>query len=156
MFGRGGRRRGGRGCARGADRYGRAIRWREAADGGTPASFRWEEFLVAGDPDLSSEGAFAAPKGLRFGADGTLWISTGISGHDLNGIAAVHEAAGSNALPAADPTTGKVRNVEIDGIFGRSTETATRDAQSRCGVGVDGIIGSGTWRCLHNFDQQPP
>jgi hypothetical protein len=118
-------------CVRGADRYGRVIRWREAADDGTPPSFRWEEFLVAGDADLSSDGAFAAPKGLWFGADGTLWISTGISGHDLNGTAAVYRAAGNNALLAADPTTGKVRRfltaprgAEVTGV------TATPDGQT--------------------------
>jgi peptidoglycan hydrolase-like protein with peptidoglycan-binding domain len=43
-------------------------------------------------------------------------------------------------------------NVEIDGIFGRITEIATEDAQSRCGADVDGIIGPDTWRCLHAFD----
>ncbi|MFC5897716.1 peptidoglycan-binding domain-containing protein [Streptomyces zhihengii] len=42
-------------------------------------------------------------------------------------------------------------NVEIDGIFGRITEIATEDAQSRCGAGVDGIIGPRTWECLHAF-----
>lgn len=44
-------------------------------------------------------------------------------------------------------------NVEIDGIFGRITEIATKDAQGRCGVKVDGIIGPDTWRCLHAFNQ---
>lgn len=44
-------------------------------------------------------------------------------------------------------------NVEIDGIFGRITEIATKDAQGRCGIDVDGIIGPDTWRCLHAFNQ---
>ncbi|MEO3844267.1 peptidoglycan-binding domain-containing protein [Streptomyces sp. B22F1] len=44
-------------------------------------------------------------------------------------------------------------NVEIDGIFGRITETATKDAQSRCGAAVDGIIGPDPWRCLHAFNR---
>ncbi|MFI1361269.1 peptidoglycan-binding protein [Streptomyces sp. NPDC020898] len=44
-------------------------------------------------------------------------------------------------------------NVEIDGIFGRITEIATKDAQGRCGADVDGIIGPDTWRCLHAFNQ---
>ncbi|MFE2020352.1 PhoX family protein [Streptomyces sp. NPDC059499] len=118
-------------CARGADPYGRVIRWREEADDGTTPSFRWEEFLVAGDPDLSADGAFAAPKGLWFGADGTLWISTGVSGHALNGTAAAYRAAGNNALLAADPTTRKVRRLltaprgaEVTGV------TATPDGQT--------------------------
>ncbi|MFI1361270.1 PhoX family protein [Streptomyces sp. NPDC020898] len=119
-------------CASGADPYGRVIRWREEEGGEEEApSFRWEEFLVAGDPDLSADGAFAAPKGLWFGADGTLWISTGVSGHALNGTAAAYQAAGNNALLAADPTTKKVRRfltaprgAEVTGV------TATPDGQT--------------------------
>lgn len=45
------------------------------------------------------------------------------------------------------------KNVEIDGIFGRITDIAVRDAQSRCGVDVDGIVGPDTWWCLHAFNQ---
>nr|PPQ62712.1 PhoX family phosphatase [Streptomyces sp. QL37] len=118
-------------CARGADPYGRIVRWREGADHSTTPSFRWEEFLVAGDPALSADGAFAAPKGLWFGSDGTLWISTGVSGHALNGTAAAYQAAGNNALLAADPTTKKVRRfltaprgAEVTGV------TATPDGQT--------------------------
>lgn len=119
-------------CARSADPYGRIIRWREEEGGEeTAPSFRWEEFLVAGDPELSADGAFAAPKGLWFGTDGTLWISTGVSGHALNGTAVAYRAAGNNALLAADPTTRKVRRfltaprgAEVTGV------TATPDGQT--------------------------
>ncbi|MGW4234263.1 peptidoglycan-binding domain-containing protein [Streptomyces sp. NPDC004980] len=43
--------------------------------------------------------------------------------------------------------------VEIDGIFGPVTEYSTKEAQSRCGVAKDGIIGPDTWRCLHAFNE---
>ncbi|MEI7031235.1 PhoX family protein [Streptomyces pratensis] len=128
---------GGSGCADGgegrragcgdADPYGRVIRWREApARGAEPGgTFRWEEFLAADDPARSAEGAFAAPKGLWFGDDGTLWISTGVSGHDLNGSAPQYRAAGNNALLAADTSTGEVRRfltaprgAEVTGVSG--------------------------------------
>ncbi|MEV4679980.1 PhoX family protein [Streptomyces kurssanovii] len=115
------------------DPYGRIIRWHEnheeQGEGG--GSFHWEEFLTAGDPRQASDGAFAAPKGLWFGADGTLWISTGISGHDLNGPSAAHRAAGNNALLAADTTDGTVRRfltaprgAEVTGV------TATPDGRT--------------------------
>ncbi|MHC0432163.1 PhoX family protein [Streptomyces sp. O3] len=97
---------------RGADPYGRVIRWREAegdAAKATAPSFRWEEFLVAGDPKLAEDGAFAAPKGLWFSADGSLWISTGVSGHALGGPEPAYQAAGNNALLAVDPATKEVR-----------------------------------------------
>ncbi|GAA3771049.1 PhoX family protein [Streptomyces phyllanthi] len=120
-------------CARGADPHGRIIRWREERsegekqrEGGAPApSFSWAEFLSGGDPDLSADGAFASPKGLWFAADGTLWISTGVSGHALNGPDPAHQAAGNNALLAVDPTTRRVRRfltaprgAEVTGVAG--------------------------------------
>ncbi|MFK4687284.1 PhoX family protein [Streptomyces pristinaespiralis] len=125
-------------CARSADPYGRVIRWRESeatpdrdGDGATPLSFHWEEFLTPGDPTLRADGAFAAPKGLWFGADGTLWISTGVSGHALNGPDDIHRTAGNNALLAADPTTKEVRRfltaprgAEVTGV------TSTPDGQT--------------------------
>ncbi|MFC8392230.1 PhoX family protein [Streptomyces sp. NPDC057238] len=87
-----------------ADPHGRVVRWRETAGDG----LRWEEFLSAGD-QRSPEAAFLAPKGLWFDARGTLWISTGISGHALNGPGAAYREAGNNALLAADVATGTVR-----------------------------------------------
>ncbi|MFC8419691.1 PhoX family protein [Streptomyces sp. NPDC057236] len=87
-----------------ADPHGRVVRWRETADGG----LRWEEFLSAGDR-RSPGAAFLAPKGLWFDARGTLWISTGIPGHALNGPGAPYREAGNNALLAADVATGTVR-----------------------------------------------
>ncbi|MCX5414058.1 PhoX family phosphatase [Streptomyces sp. NBC_00059] len=121
------------GCGRGADPYGRIIRWRESHREGRQGArtFRWEEFLAAGDPGATPDGAFAAPKGLWFGADGTLWISTGVSGSALNGPSAVHRAAGNNALLAADTATGAVRRfltaprgAEVTGV------TATPDGRT--------------------------
>jgi secreted PhoX family phosphatase len=96
------------GCAAQGDTYGRIIRWREAHGAGRHA-FRWEEFLAAGERRASPDSAFAAPKGLWFGPDGTLWISTGVSGEDLNGPLPAHRDAGNNALLAADTATGAVR-----------------------------------------------
>ncbi|MEW2636112.1 alkaline phosphatase PhoX [Streptomyces sp. NPDC048389] len=97
-----------KGCAPRPDTCGRIIRWHQAHGEGRH-SFRWEEFLAAGEPQASPDGAFAAPKGLWFGPDGTLWISTGVSGEELNGPLPAHRDAGNNALLAADPATGTVR-----------------------------------------------
>lgn len=97
---------------RAADPHGRIVRWHEdptASRTGGAHTFRWETFLTAEDSASAAAGAFAAPKGLWFGPDGTLWISTGVSGHELNGASALHRAVGNNALLAADTTTGAVR-----------------------------------------------
>jgi peptidoglycan hydrolase-like protein with peptidoglycan-binding domain len=40
------------------------------------------------------------------------------------------------------------RTVGIDGIFGSLTDQAVRDYQSTRGLGVDGIVGNGTWTAL--------
>ncbi|MEW9511290.1 PhoX family protein [Streptomyces bacillaris] len=122
-----------RGVCRTTDPYGRIIRWREQPAGRRTRqpAFHWEEFLAADDPDRPADGVFAAPKGLWFSADGTLWISTGVSGRDLGGPAPLHRAAGNNALLAADPTTGEVRRfltaprgAEVTGV------TTTPDART--------------------------
>ncbi|WP_328438931.1 PhoX family phosphatase [Streptomyces sp. NBC_00444] len=116
-----------------ADPYGRVIRWRESdAEHHEGAhGFRWETFLAAGDRRLTSDGAFASPKGLWFGTDGTLWISTGVSGNALNDPSRTHRSAGNNALLAADTATGTVRRfltaprgAEVTGV------TAAPDGQT--------------------------
>ncbi|MDT0378216.1 peptidoglycan-binding protein [Streptomyces sp. DSM 42041] len=40
------------------------------------------------------------------------------------------------------------RTVDADGAFGPNTDDAVRDYQSSRGLGVDGIVGSGTWGAL--------
>ncbi|UYQ65444.1 PhoX family protein [Streptomyces peucetius] len=115
------------------DPYGRIIRWQENHEeqGTGEHAFRWQEFLTVGDPLPASDSAFAAPKGLWFGADGTLWISTGICGDDLHGPSPAHREAGNNALLAADTATGAVRRfltaprgAEVTGV------TATPDGRT--------------------------
>ncbi|WP_328504545.1 PhoX family phosphatase [Streptomyces sp. NBC_00457] len=95
--------------------YGHIIRWRE--DGGDAAAgrFRWEVFVLAGDPayddavQLDSGGMFASPKGLSFDAGGRLWIRTGASGHVQNRQECGHDRLGNNALLVADPGTRTIR-----------------------------------------------
>jgi secreted PhoX family phosphatase len=93
---------------------GHIIRWRETGDfDGT--SFRWEHFVLAGDPANSRDeakgtikgDAFACPDGLWVDARGVLWIqcdmsTSAIGKGDLAGL-------GNNAMLAADPRTGEIR-----------------------------------------------
>ncbi|MGR4064109.1 MAG: peptidoglycan-binding domain-containing protein [Vulcanimicrobiaceae bacterium] len=48
--------------------------------------------------------------------------------------------SGANIVIQFVPYTGA-----IDGIFGSATEAAVRALQTWAGVGVDGIVGDGTW-----------
>ncbi|GGS02760.1 Tat pathway signal protein [Streptomyces nojiriensis] len=120
---------------RDANPYGHVIRWQEGAD--TAAGFRWDVFLLAGDPvhdqavGLDEAGAFGSPKGLAFDITGQLWISTGVSAHSLHQEERNHENLGNNALLVADPRTGTVRRfltaprgAEVTGV------TATPDGRT--------------------------
>jgi peptidoglycan hydrolase-like protein with peptidoglycan-binding domain len=44
--------------------------------------------------------------------------------------------------------------INEDGYFGSDTYAAMRRIQSACGITVDGIVGTNTWKCLHP-DQSP-
>ena len=93
---------------------GHVIRWREDGDFDA-ASFAWQHFVLAGDPQnerADARGrvlgdAFACPDGLWIDGRGVLWIDTDMSPTQMHrGDAA---RLGNNALLAADPTTGEVR-----------------------------------------------
>jgi hypothetical protein len=93
---------------------GHIIRWKEAADF-DGVSFRWDHFVLAGDPAnerADAQGningdAFACPDGLWMDPRGVLWIETDMS------ISAMGKGElarlGNNAMLAADVQTGEVR-----------------------------------------------
>jgi secreted PhoX family phosphatase len=95
--------------------FGHIIRWRE--DGNDPASmkFRWDLFVLAGDPqhsDATKRGnikgdAFGSPDGLWFDDGGILWIQTDVSASTLNRSHYVN--LGNNQMLAADIRTGEIR-----------------------------------------------
>ncbi|MGH8640689.1 MAG: PhoX family protein, partial [Burkholderiales bacterium] len=95
--------------------FGHIIRWRE--DGNDPAAprFRWDIFVLAGDPlhpDPARRGnikgdAFGSPDGLWFDDGGILWIQTDVSTRTLN--KGHNERIGNNMMLAADVKTGEIR-----------------------------------------------
>jgi len=46
-------------------------------------------------------------------------------------------------------------NVAVDGIFGRNTENAVRDFQTKNSLSVDGIVGNNTWKYLLTLPSYP-
>ncbi|SOD64032.1 Putative peptidoglycan binding domain-containing protein [Streptomyces zhaozhouensis] len=40
--------------------------------------------------------------------------------------------------------------IDVDGIFGPKTEAAVFHVQKKCDIGVDGIVGTITWKVLHS------
>jgi secreted PhoX family phosphatase len=95
--------------------FGHIVRWRESGDSPLATSFRWNIFVLAGDPrstDATKRGnikgdAFGSPDGLWFDARGVLWIQTDVSTSALN--AGDYANLGNNQMLAADPATGEIR-----------------------------------------------
>ena len=107
---------------------GHIIRWKEAGDFDA-ATFRWNHFVLAGDPHNSREAAkgnikgdaYGSPDGLWFDGRGLLWIQT--DAHATNMYKGEYLGLGNNMMLAADVRTGETRrflvgpvNCEITGI----------------------------------------
>ena len=95
--------------------FGHIIRWRE--DGSDPAAlkFKWDIFVMAGDPQHADGGkrgnikgdAFGSPDGLWFDDGGLLWIQTDVSTSVLN--KGDYANLGNNQMLCADIKTGEIR-----------------------------------------------
>ncbi len=93
---------------------GNIIRWKDEGDFDGD-SFRWNHFVLAGDPQNTRADAkgnikgdmFACPDGLWTDARGVLWIQTDMSTSAMgkDDLARM----GNNAMLAADVTTGEIR-----------------------------------------------
>jgi secreted PhoX family phosphatase len=95
-----------------ANIYGHIVRWTESDGDHASTSFRWEVFLLAGDPAkdpaVTIKGdSFGSPDGLWFDPRGILWIQTDVSAKVM--AAASYENLGNNMMLAADPKSGEVR-----------------------------------------------
>ena len=121
---------------RAANSYGHIVRWQEDGDAAA-TTFRWNVFLLAGDPthaDAAKRGTvvgdgFGSPDGLWFDADGRLWIQTDVSTSALG--RGDYAQLGNNQMLCADVRTGRVarfltgpRGCEVTGI------TATPDGRT--------------------------
>jgi len=95
--------------------YGHIIRWVENAWDSTATSFRWDIFLLAGDPaydpsvDLDAADVFGSPDGLGFDRDGRMWIQTDVSNTSQNLASRGYDNIGNNAMLAVDPHSGDIR-----------------------------------------------
>ena len=99
-----------------ANNYGQIVRWFPANDDHATASFRWDLYVMAGNP-VVGEGAykgssnvnpgnmFNSPDGMVFDSKGILWIQT--DGDDDN--EGEFEGQGNNQMLAGDPVTGEIQ-----------------------------------------------
>jgi len=98
------------------NRYGQILRWFPANDDHATAAFRWDLYVMAGNPkvhrdahagsaNVNEGNLFNSPDGMMFDSAGLLWIQT--DGDDSNeGDFAGH---GNNQMLAGDPVTGEIR-----------------------------------------------
>ncbi len=100
---------------RAPNRFGHIMRWSE--DGGDHAAtgFRWETFILAGDPkhenpalrgDIRGD-LFASPDGLFIDPRGVMWVQTDVSPSAL--LKDDHAIYGNNQVVAVDPATREAR-----------------------------------------------
>ncbi|MEM9238622.1 MAG: PhoX family phosphatase, partial [Pseudomonadota bacterium] len=98
-----------------ANNFGQIVRWFPANDDHATAAFRWDLYVMAGNP-VTQEGAykgssnvtegnmFNSPDGMMFDSSGLLWIQT--DGNDKN--EGEFEGQGNNQMLAGDPVTGQI------------------------------------------------
>ncbi len=99
-----------------ANKFGQIVRWFPANDDHATSAFRWDLFVMAGNPAVE-EGAnkgsanvntgnmFNSPDGMMFDDAGILWIQT--DGDDDN--EGIFEGQGNNQMLAGDPVTGEIQ-----------------------------------------------
>lgn len=101
---------------RAANNYGQIVRWKEKNADNTASTFKWDLFLVAGNPtvhkdfyagsaNINDENIFNSPDGLGFDKAGRLWIMTDGKYSNEGDFAGM----GNNQVLVADPDTGEVR-----------------------------------------------
>lgn len=100
---------------RAANLFGHILRWREDGDDPAAETFRWQVFVLAGNPGHKNStmhgnvagDPFGCPDGLKFDRTGILWIQTDMSSSVLGTEG--YAELGNNMMLAADPATGEVR-----------------------------------------------
>src|SRR5688500_339077 len=95
--------------------YGSIVRLREPDGDHEAPTFRWDIFLLAGDPQydasagLDGDDIFGSPDGLTVDPDGRLWIATDVGNAALLKGDRGYDRIGNNQVVAADPRTGDIR-----------------------------------------------
>ena len=117
--------------------YGQIVRWYPSNDDHATSTFRWDLFVMAGNPELHSDSnagspninngnMFNSPDGMMFDSAGILWIQT--DGDDSNEDGFV--GMGNNQMLAGDPVTGEIRRF-LTGPNGSEVTGLTWSADKR-------------------------
>ena len=100
---------------RAENEYGQIVRWYPDGEDHASDTFRWDIFVMAGNPDVHTDAyagspnvnagnMFNSPDGMMFDANGLLWIQT--DGEDSNEGDFLGQ--GNNQMLVGDPATGEI------------------------------------------------
>ncbi len=103
--------------------YGQIVRWRPSGEDHTADTFDWDLFVLAGNPavhegpnagsaNVTADNMFNSPDGIKFDADGRLWIQTDGKYSNKDDFAGM----GNNQMLCSDPGTGEIRRFLVGPI----------------------------------------
>lgn len=122
---------------RAKNNYGQIVRWYPADDDHAAASFKWDLFVMAGNPTVHDDAyagspninpgnMFNSPDGMMFDSTGLLWIQTDGNYSNEGDFA----GQGNNQMLAGDPATGQIERF-LTGPFGCEITGITWSADRR-------------------------
>jgi secreted PhoX family phosphatase len=96
--------------------YGHIMKLAEDERNPRAKTFRWDIFVLCGDPNAATENlkgnikgdVFGSPDGIAFDKSGRLWIQT-----DYDDAAPENQVLGLNMMLAADPATREIRRFMV-------------------------------------------
>lgn len=129
---------------RAENHYGQIVRWLPNAGQHTAKDFRWDLFLMAGNPDIhggtpyagssniTTDNMFNSPDGIGFDQAGRLWVQSDGNYSNQDDFA----GQGNNQMLCADPKTGEVRRFLTGPVACEITGLAFTPDQKTLFVGV--------------------
>ena len=129
---------------RAENHYGQIIRWAPTNHDHTSDSFKWDLYVIAGNPtvhkgnlyagseNINKNNMFNSPDGIGFDKAGRLWIQT--DGNDSNEGDFIGQ--GNNQMLCGDPNTGEIRRFLTGPIGCEITGLTFSDDQKTMFVGV--------------------
>ncbi|WP_409440094.1 PhoX family protein [Psychromonas sp. GE-S-Ul-11] len=129
---------------RAENHYGQIVRWMPTNADHTSASFKWDLYLIAGNPtvhqgdlyagsaNINKDNMFNSPDGLGFDKAGRLWIQTDGDFSNKGDFA----GQGNNQMLCGDPETGEVRRFLTGPIGSEVTGLTFSEDQKTMFVGI--------------------
>ncbi len=127
-----------------ANKYGQIVRWQPEGEDHTAATFNWDLFVLAGNPtvhkddlnagsaNINADNMFNSPDGLKFDADGRLWIQTDGNYSNEEDFAGM----GNNQMLCGDPASGEIRRFLVGPVACEVTGATWSEDRTTMFVGI--------------------